>query len=395
MVVVPMDDSEVPADVADAGGERFAGPIRRPNAPSVLFDLICVRLTTDQKVGGSNPPGRTTFPYTGLYSGSLVFRRGVKRPCEYVLIAVPLRTTVAGAEIPWDRAVDAFLDECRGNGLRPATLETYRWFLTGKRAAAFRRRQGIKGPRDITADQIEQLKSWLLAGGMKPSSVDDWRRTWRVFLGFCDRRGWLIDPSALTVRAVRQPKHAPEVFTADEERRLLAACGCPRDRFLVLFAIETGLRRSELVGLTIDDFIPAGRLWIVRVREGKGGKERGVPLSDALRAELTKYLTKVRPQQTTCRSLFLTLKRSSHGDYAPLTGDGLYRLWHRLSQATGIRAFPHKARHTFGTRLAADGVSPWVVRESLGHETFAATDRYIRRSAIHLVSAFADRGRRV
>lgn len=287
--------------------------------------------------------------------------------------------------------MDAFLDQCRGNGLRPATLETYRWFLTGKRAVAFRRRYGIKGPRDVTAAHIESLKADFLSAGLKPSSVDDWRRTWRVFLGFCDTRGWITDPAALTVRAVRQPKRNPEVFSSDEERRLLAACGSARDRFLVFFAIETGLRRSELVSLTIDDFLPAGRLWIVRVREGKGGKERGVPLSDAARIELTKYLTKVRPQETACRSLFLTLKRSDNGDYAPLTGDGLYRLWHRLSQATGIRAFPHKARHTFGTRLAADGVSPWVVRESLGHETFAATDRYIRRSAIHLVDAFADR----
>ena len=345
----------------------------------------------EQGVAGPSPaaPIRGLGRERGMHSQG--GNRASRRTCSKVPLLVRLRTTVTGKSPLWDTAVDAFLVHCRGNGLRPATLEVYGLFLRGTRATRFREAHQIESPRQVTAATVESLKAEGLAAGLRPATVDDWRRVWRTFLGYCDSRGWLSDPRALTVKGPRQPKRLPEVFSEADEQLLLQACGSARDRFLVRFAIETGLRRGELCALTVDDFLPAGKLWIVRVREGKGGKERGVPLSPELKAALDHYLARVRPQSRR-RELFLSLRRKGD-DFTPLSSDGMYRIWNRLGKAAGVRAFPHKARHSFGTRLAQDGLSPWVVRESLGHATFDATDRYVRASAINLVNAFAERKR--
>lgn len=286
----------------------------------------------------------------------------------------------------WQAAVHAYVDKMRADNCTPATIETYRCLLVGGRAQRFREAHGIEYPHDFDAELFEDMKREFLADGLSPATVHDYCRVWRTFARFCMDRGWGVELSTLHVQNPRLPKLLPAAFTAKQEQEILAACRCTRDRMLVRLILETGLRRSEVAGLELSDIEASPQGWVIRVRQGKGRKDRALPLSDAFAQELGVWL-RTRPA-TQCRALFLTTMRKDAGDYGPLESQGIYQVWRRLGKATGIRAYPHKGRHTAATRWAQEGVAPFAIQRALGHDTLAMTTRYVDSSAVDLQAAF-------
>lgn len=293
----------------------------------------------------------------------------------------------------WDQAVDAYVERLRGNNTSPATIETYRWLLIGSRAARFREAHGIEHPQDFTAALFEDMKREFLADELKPSTVHDYARVWRQFARFCMDKGWGVQLSTLHVANPRLPKLLPAAFTAKQEQELLAACRTPRDRIMVKLILETGLRRSEVSRLDLGDIEPSSQGWVLRVRQGKGSKDRALPMSESFAQELGVWL-RTRPA-TRCPAIFLTLARIDNGDYGRLDSQGIYQIWRRLGQATNIKAYPHKARHTAATRWAQDGVAPFAIQRALGHSTLAMTSRYVDASAVDLTAAFKHAKQRI
>lgn len=289
----------------------------------------------------------------------------------------------------WTSAAEAFLNKLRGDNCTPATLETYRYLLIGGRARKFLAEHDIGSAPQLDKEVLEALKGEFLAAGLKAATVDDYVRVWRTFARFCIDRGWGVDERTLSVKGPRQPKLLPKTFTADEEARLIAACRSERDRLIIRLTLETGLRLSEVANLTIDDIIEVDTGWLIRVRQGKGRKDRGVPLGRELAADLERLIG-IRPR-TQCRALFLTHNRVASGDFGGLRPNGIYQTWRRLGQATGINAHPHKGRHTAATRWAQEGLYPWAIQRALGHTTLAMTNRYVDSSAIDLIDAFKRR----
>jgi integrase len=293
--------------------------------------------------------------------------------------------------VTWSAAVDAFIQRCEGNGLSPATIHAYRYALTGNRMPEFRELHGVNGPADLSADVMEALKLEFRAAGLSPSSVHHAFRTVRTFAKFCCDRGWVASRDILLVPGPRQPKRTPRTFTEEDEQRLLESCRHERDRVLVRFVIETGLRRSEIANLTVDDVVERNHGWLIHVRQGKGAKDRTVPVSEVFSRELAQYLAHVRPRSA-CPALFLTLEPRRDGDHhRPLGPVGIYMVWRRLGKSIGITAYPHRARHTFATRLAQDGVDPWAIQRSLGHSSIRMTQGYVNLAAVDLKEAFSRR----
>jgi integrase len=292
-------------------------------------------------------------------------------------------------EIPaWNVAVEAWLQHCEGDGLTPSSIDNYSSALLGARMPAFRAAHGIDTPADLTPDLLETFKQELRRAGLRAATVGHYFRAIKTFARFCIDAGWIQSPDLLTVRSPKQPKLNPPTFTDGDVSKLLAACVCERDRVLVELAIESGLRRGEIVRLELEDVVAGHNGWLVRVRQGKGRKDRQVPISDAFAETLQRYIANVRPT-TTSRAVFVNTKRSANGEYEPLTGDGMYRIWNRIGRATGIHAYPHKGRHSFATRAAQDGVAPWAIQGALGHSSIQMTERYVRVAAVDLSDAFA------
>ena len=282
----------------------------------------------------------------------------------------------------WDHAVAAFVEKLRGDNCTPATIETYRTFLAGGRARRFREAHEITSPAQLDVDLLEALKQEFLADGLRPATVDDYCRMWRTF-----GRWWGVD---VRVRGPRQPRVTPSTFDESSQQELVAHCRSERDRVMVQLMLDTALRRSEVANLEIDDVEQRPGGWLLRVRQGKGRKDRRVPIAPVVGEMLARYIARTRPTTTRCRGLFLTLARTNDGDYGPLGAQGIYQVWRRLGQATGVRAHPHKARHTAATRWAQDGLSPWAIKQALGHTTLAMTNRYVDASAVDLQAAFAE-----
>jgi integrase/recombinase XerD len=179
------------------------------------------------------------------------------------------------------------------------------------------------------------------------------------------------------VETPRQARRLPVFLTLDEVEALLAAppdttpAGL-RDRAMLHVLYATGLRVSELVGLSINSVqLDAGYL----VARGKGDKERLVPLGRRAVAEVRAWLGRGRPallRGRTCRALFVGPRGTA------LTRQGVWKLLRRHALAAGIRKrlSPHKLRHSFATHLVERGADLRVVQAMLGHADLATTQIY-------------------
>lgn len=179
----------------------------------------------------------------------------------------------------------------------------------------------------------------------------------------------------------RSTKPLPRtVLSESEVERLLAAPGTDvlglRDRAVLETLYSTGLRRAELCGLDLLDVDLA--VGSVRVREGKGGKDRIVPIGEHALASIRAYLRESRPhlvQRSKQTALFV----------ASITGRRLSvktmnRLVRLHGQAAGIDrpVTPHVLRHTCATHLLRGGADLRYVQELLGHALISTTKVYTR-----------------
>ncbi|MDD5153004.1 MAG: tyrosine-type recombinase/integrase [Candidatus Pacebacteria bacterium] len=190
------------------------------------------------------------------------------------------------------------------------------------------------------------------------------------------------------IEAPKLPETQPAFLTQTEYQTLITTVrqkATPfylyRDLAIVVLLLGTGVRLSELVGLTLDrvNLEHSGRS--IKVR-GKGDKERTIPLTDEVVTVLEQYL-KTRPD---VRSNHLFISRL--GD--ELQVRGVYGLIKKYLKATGIkkkRVAVHSLRHTFGTTLMNNGVNIVVIQELLGHKKLETTRRYLHINSVDLRNA--------
>lgn len=133
--------------------------------------------------------------------------------------------------------------------------------------------------------------------------------------------------------------------------------------------MDTGLRLSELVGLSLEDVeIQGGYLKVM----GKGGRERLVPMGARAAKALAKYQMQFRPKNE-AQAFFLCR------DGRPLTADRVQKVmaaYGRKAGISGIRCSPHTLRHTSAVLYLRSGGDPFTLQKKLGHATLAMTRHY-------------------
>jgi|Deesub1362A_J573_1020465.scaffolds.fasta_scaffold01724_9 integrase/recombinase XerD len=169
----------------------------------------------------------------------------------------------------------------------------------------------------------------------------------------------------------RRPKQMPKYLTRREASALLEACReNPRDHAIVVLLIYSGLRVGELCNLTLEDIDFSDR--IIRVRSGKGDKDRIVPISHEAVDALKAYL-KVRPEPKDGGDyLFVSRKRTR------ITTQQVERIIRNYAKKAGIRkkVTPHVLRHTLATTLLRNGADIRYIQQILGHSSVATTQIY-------------------
>jgi site-specific recombinase XerD len=176
-----------------------------------------------------------------------------------------------------------------------------------------------------------------------------------------------------TIPLIRTPRTVPRVLSPHEVNALLRALRTRRDEAMVLAMVLGGLRRSEVIGLRMED-INAGerRLFIV---EGKGGHQRRICVSDRFMASLAAYLAEERG---TCdhERVFVVLKGRRRG--GPLSIAGLEQIVGSAKERAGLRHVTcHQLRHTCMTRLREAGMSLEALQSQAGHRSLEATRIYL------------------
>ncbi|HEX9301378.1 MAG TPA: site-specific tyrosine recombinase XerD [Casimicrobiaceae bacterium] len=271
--------------------------------------------------------------------------------------------------------IDAFCDQVwLQDGLAATSLASYRRDLT--QWAAWLEAHGttllVAHRADVEAYLADQYRAKA-----KATSISRRLSSLRRFYGLQMQQAALrVDPTA-RIRAPKLPRRLPKNLTEAQVEALLAApdphttLGL-RDRAMLETLYATGLRVSELVGLTLAQV--SLDMGVVRVL-GKGSKERLVPLGEEAIVWLKRYLASSRTTLGGAGSnaLFVTARRG------PLTRQAFWALLKRYAVKADIPAAslsPHVLRHAFATHLLNHGADLRVVQLLLGHADITTTTIY-------------------
>lgn len=276
-----------------------------------------------------------------------------------------------------DKQVDAFLTYLTvEKGLAANTIESYSRDLVG-----FCRYLETQGGGNVAAAGSRHVIGFLSAlhdQGLSARSQARILTTLRGFYRFLQREELL--PAGNPTALLRMPKTGrplPQVPSRLQINALLDLpdAGAPlgaRNQAMLELLYATGLRVSELVSLQVHQInLEAGFLRV----QGKGGRERLVPLGSRAREKILFYLTTIRPLLLKQRSsTFLFVTRSAK----PMTRQAF---WHLLKQYTkqsaqGGPLYPHAFRHAFATHLLDGGADLRAVQTMLGHVDIATTQIY-------------------
>jgi integrase/recombinase XerD len=245
-----------------------------------------------------------------------------------------------------------FTDDLRLRNYAPRTIDTY----VG-RVAAFARHFGrspeLLGPEDVRVFQLHLL-SQRVSWSTFNQSVCALRFLYGTTLG---------RPEQLPLIPFgKRPKTLPCVLSPEEVAQLLQAAEPGRDGVLLATTYACGLRLGEVLSLKAPD-IDSSRM-VVHVRQGKGAKDRLVPLSVHLLADLRAYWRCHRP----AGCLFDGRCRGS-----------VQRMMKRTLRRAGIGkpASMHTLRHSFATHMLEAGVDVLTLQKILGHRQLTTTARYL------------------
>jgi integrase/recombinase XerD len=181
---------------------------------------------------------------------------------------------------------------------------------------------------------------------------------------------------------IRTPRTLPRVLAPSEVDALRAALRTHRDRAMVEAMLLGGLRRCEVLGLRLDD-VNAGERRVF-VAEGKGGRQRMVPVSARFFASVGDYLDQERPRASTDR-VFVVLKGPRRGE--PLSAAGLDEILDGARGRAGLtQATCHQLRHTCFTRLREAGMALEAIQAQAGHTSIDSTRIYL-----HLANDWLER----
>ena len=255
------------------------------------------------------------------------------------------------------------------------------------------------GVTAVKRRDIVSFVAWLHKKGLKKSTVSRKLSAVKSFFRYLHKTGVIEKDPAELVDLPKIGKYLPTVLTVEEVTELIeapakAAKGARgasnagfsnattlRDVAVLELLYSSGLRVSELTGLTIGDVDFSGS--VVRVT-GKGDKQRICPVGSFALLALKTYQECER--KDAARTDFLFTGRGN----AALSQRTVQRLVKKHARASHIAKIPtpHSLRHTFATHLLDRGVDLRAIQEMLGHESLSTTQRYTKVSLKRLMEVY-------
>ena len=233
-------------------------------------------------------------------------------------------------------------------------------FHVAQFAKHFKKSPDLLGPAEVRGYQVFLLREKKTALSTMNQRIAALRFFYKETLG----QDWVIDG----LRYPRRPKRLPTVLSQEEVYRLFAAVRNLKHRTALMTLYSTGIRVSELTRLQVSD-IDSKRM-VIRVHQGKGKKDRYVPLLPSLLTALRVYWKKYRPRGALFPS---QLTRCS------LTTSAIMKVCADARRRAKVskRVTPHTFRHSFATHLLEAGTDLRTIQVLLGHRRLGTTALYL------------------
>ena len=291
-----------------------------------------------------------------------------------------------------------YLDQLRTRHYSETTLEAKARYLSY--FAKWCEERGLTRPEEVTLPLVERYQRYLFryrTKGGKPLSIHSQRSylaTLRPFFKWLVQQRYLLANPASELVIPRKITHLPrDILTAEEAERVLRQPDLTdllglRDRVILETLYATGIRRFELVSLKLYD-LDRGR-GTAMIRQGKGKKDRVVPLGERCQAWIEKYLREARPQLVVEPDDSTVFLNNLGKPFHPGTLTHLVREY-VIASGVGKKGACHLFRHTAATLMLEGGADIRYIQELLGHSDLETTEIYThvtidKLQAVHRVT---------
>ena len=235
------------------------------------------------------------------------------------------------------------------------------------------------GIEHATTDDLERFVCTLQDVGIQPRSQARIISGVKSFYKFLRMEGYMDNDPTELLLTPKIGRHLPEVLTVEEIDRMIDCIDMSkaegqRNRAIIETLYGCGLRVSELVSLQLSQLYVDERYLVI---QGKGNKQRIVPISPVAIEQITLYLEQTRSRQVAQRGNEDILVLNRRG--AMLTRQMIFLIVKQLCELAGIRKVisPHTRRHSFATHLLEGGANLRAIQQMLGHESITTTEIYV------------------
>jgi site-specific recombinase XerD len=227
-------------------------------------------------------------------------------------------------------------------------------------------------PDQLTLEEVKDYQHHLIRRKISWSYFNQIVAALRFFYGVTLKRDWRIDPIPYAHRTGRR---LPVIPSPDEIVQFFTAIPNLKHRVILMTVYAAGFRISEALHLHPED-IDSARM-VIRVRQGKGRKDRYVMLSPVLLAILREYWKIARPKTWLFQHRYLD---------KPLVPGTMRSVVKKARLAAGLKKIvrSHDLRHAFATHLLEKGVNIRIIQKLLGHSSLRSTEIYTHVSTTYL-----------
>lgn len=279
------------------------------------------------------------------------------------------------------KCIEEFVKGLQARNASPETIAGYAKDLEMVNRFLEKKYNGFVGLGDIqTRDLEEYLNMLRVERQYQPASVNRHLNTLRSFYKYAVKQGWTTMNTAAPIDQLKVPKKERTFIDETEYKQLIEAIEHPTIKVVIQFLFYTGLRITECLSLTLEDVNLEES--IVFVQNGKGNKQRKVPISPKLLPLLVHYKEHIRP--ATDSPFFFALSKTGK-----LSDVYVNRVLHETTKKLGWKkkVTCHVLRHSFASNLVKNKVHIVHIQKLLGHADLKTTSVYVHANQEQLIEA--------